>query len=149
MQIIWHSLGNHWDGITNSRRFKSWCNGCLICIGDILGSCGLKILLLQYYYYGHYCNRYILDNSNYPSLFVSLVILIKSNYSAKSVTAQIALYFIQEQGESVEFIGINEHFHTRLLDKIEGKLSSYNQMSIPKHSKAYVAEQGINEDMIC
>ncbi len=27
-----------------------------------------------------------------------------------SVTAQIALYFAQEQGESAEFTGVNEHF---------------------------------------
>jgi hypothetical protein len=32
------------------------------------------------------------------------------NYSATSVTAQIALYFVQEQGESAEFTGVNEHF---------------------------------------
>jgi hypothetical protein len=36
--------------------------------------------------------------------------LKNSNYSAKSIIAQIALYFVQEQGESAEFIGINEHF---------------------------------------
>jgi hypothetical protein len=26
------------------------------------------------------------------------------------VTAQIALYFVQEQGESAEFTSVNEHF---------------------------------------
>jgi hypothetical protein len=29
------------------------------------------------------------------------------------------------------------------------RLGHLHQMNIPKHSKAYVAEQGINEDMIC
>ncbi len=33
---------------------------------------------------------------------------------AFSVTTQIALYFAQEQGESAEFIGINEHFQTAI-----------------------------------
>jgi hypothetical protein len=30
--------------------------------------------------------------------------------AAMGVTAQIALYFVQEQGESAEFTGVNEHF---------------------------------------
>ncbi len=34
------------------------------------------------------------------------------NYSVKFVTAQIALYFAQEQGESAEFTCVNEHFQT-------------------------------------
>jgi hypothetical protein len=36
-------------------------------------------------------------------------VLINGYYTANSVTAQIALYFVQEQGESAEFTG-NEHF---------------------------------------
>ncbi len=70
MQIIWHCFGGHWHVIATSRRFRSWCNGSLICIGDILGGCGLKILLLQYYYHGHDCNRYMLDESysDYPQI---------------------------------------------------------------------------------
>ncbi len=35
------------------------------------------------------------------------------NYSASQkipATAQIALYLFQEQGESAEFTGVNEHF---------------------------------------
>jgi hypothetical protein len=35
---------------------------------------------------------------------------MKHNYTAKSVAAQITLCFVQEQGESAEFIGINERF---------------------------------------
>ncbi len=38
------------------------------------------------------------------------LMMLICNYSAKSVTAQVVLYCIQEQGESAEFTGINEHF---------------------------------------
>jgi len=33
--------------------------------------------------------------------------------SQHRVTARIALYFVQDQGESAEFISINEHFQRR------------------------------------
>jgi hypothetical protein len=35
---------------------------------------------------------------------------IDSKFLTTVVTAQIALYFVQEQGESAEFTGVNEHF---------------------------------------
>jgi hypothetical protein len=49
----------------------------------------------------------------YPSRYVregKLNSLYICNYSANPATAQIALYFVQEQGESAEFTGVNEHF---------------------------------------
>jgi predicted chitinase len=45
--------------------------------------------------------------------FLNLKNLNFSNYSANHeipVTARIALYFSQEQGESAEFTCVNEHF---------------------------------------
>jgi len=42
-------------------------------------------------------------------------------YSHKNVTTQIVLYFIQYQGESAEFIGINEHFQRRLVGKMQAE----------------------------
>jgi len=47
-----------------------------------------------------------------------------NNLPIKALTAQIVLYFTQEQGESAELISISEHFQTQQLDKIERKVSS-------------------------
>ncbi len=41
---------------------------------------------------------------------MKLAIANNSVTQRNSVTAQLAHYFAQEQGESAEFTGINEHF---------------------------------------
>ncbi len=41
--------------------------------------------------------------------YSALPVIDGSNY-AHDVTIQLALWFVQEQGESAEFTGVNEHF---------------------------------------